>query len=67
MSDAEQEREEYRQHAANVVEAQLLTEPGLAVVGIPVDPDVSETMGAFEERALAPEELDDERQDVNNG
>jgi hypothetical protein len=51
------EREGFRQHAAHVVEAQLLAEPSPAVVGIPVDPDVCETMGAFEEKALAPEDI----------
>jgi hypothetical protein len=56
-SDAEQE--EYRQHAAHVVEAQLLAEPSPGLVGIPVDPDVSETMGAFEEKALSPDDIDD--------
>jgi hypothetical protein len=53
------ERDEYRQHAAHVVEAQLLAEPSPGVVGIPVDPDVAEAMGAFEEKALAPDDIDD--------
>jgi hypothetical protein len=61
------EREEYRQHAAHVVEAQLLAEPSPGVVGIPVDPEVAETMGAFEEKALSPEDIDDAPGGHGNG
>ncbi|MDR2819479.1 MAG: hypothetical protein LBB60_02985 [Desulfovibrio sp.] len=53
------ERQDYQQHAAHVIEAQLLSNPVLATIGMPVDPDVSETMGAFEEQALTPFDLDD--------
>jgi hypothetical protein len=53
------EQQDYRQHAAHVIEAQLLSSPALATIGIPVDPDVAETMGAFEEQALTSFDLDD--------
>jgi len=42
--------------AARAVDAQAAENLGL---GIPVDPDVAEFMGAFEETALNPEDLDD--------
>ncbi len=42
--------------AARVVDAQATEDPTL---GIPVDPDVAEYLGAFEETALGPDDLDD--------
>lgn len=41
--------------AANAVYEQLAEFPE---VGIPVDPDVADFMGAFQEDALSPEEVD---------
>jgi hypothetical protein len=49
---AKYEMREYLQKAAMVVEAQLGTDPELAEIGVPVDPDVADHMGAFEENAL---------------
>lgn len=46
---------EHLESAARAVEAQTLDEPGL---GIPVDPDVAEFMGAFRETAVSPEDFD---------
>lgn len=43
--------------AARTVDAQVAENPGL---GIPVDPDVAEFMGAFEETALNEGDLDGE-------
>ncbi|MDR1660102.1 MAG: hypothetical protein LBR94_07160 [Desulfovibrio sp.] len=64
MSDLEKsaihEMREYLQKAAMVVEAQLGMNPELAEIGVPVDPDVADYMGAFEEDALVfddPEEM----------
>jgi len=45
---------EFLQTAAEAVERQAMENPGL---GIPVDPDVAEYMGAFEERAFAPDDF----------
>lgn len=42
--------------AARVVDRQVSTNPGL---GIPVDPDVAEHMGAMEDEALVADLLDD--------
>jgi len=42
--------------AANVVDAQATELPDL---GIPVDPDVADFMGAFEETAVGLDDLDD--------
>ena len=47
---------EYLAAAAAIVNAQAATNPDL---GIPVDPDVAEFMGAFEEGALDFDDLDD--------
>lgn len=54
---ARQEMQEYLQKAAMVVEAQIGTDPELAEIGVPVDPDVADYMGAFEENAFV---FDDE-------
>lgn len=43
--------------AANVVSEQTLDNPG---VGIPVDPDVAEFMGAFSEESLSLSDLMDD-------
>lgn len=43
--------------AANAVENQALENPRL---GIPVDPDVAEFMGAFQEKAVSLDDLFDE-------
>ena len=42
--------------AATAVGQQLLE---IGALGIPVDPDLAEHMGAFEERAVNPDDLDD--------
>lgn len=46
---------EYLEAAARAVEAQCLENPAL---GIPVDPEVAEFMGAFQEQAVSLGELD---------
>ena len=45
---------EYLDAAAAQVFDQLADDPGL---GIPIDPDVADHMGAFEEHAVNPEDL----------
>ena len=45
----------YLKAAADAVERQLLTHPDL---GIPVDPDVADFMGAFAESAVSPGDFD---------
>lgn len=47
--------------AANVVDAQATELP---VLGIPVDPDVADFMGAFEETAVGLDDLDDPEGDA---
>lgn len=47
---------EYLAAAAAIVNAQAAANPDL---GIPVDPDVAEFMGAFEEGALSLDDVDD--------
>ncbi len=47
---------EYLAAAAAIVDAQAAANPDL---GIPVDPDVAEFMGAFEEGALSLDDVDD--------
>lgn len=47
--------DEYLKAAADAVERQLLDNPDL---GIPVDPDVADFMGAFEESAVSPGDFD---------
>ena len=47
---------EYLAAAAAIVNAQAAANPDL---GIPVDPDVAEFMGAFEEGALGLDDLDE--------
>lgn len=47
--------------AANVVDSQATELPDL---GIPVDPDVADFMGAFEETAVDLDDLDDPDGDV---
>ena len=47
--------DEYLKAAADAVERQLLNHPDL---GIPVDPDVADFMGAFEETAVSPGDFD---------
>lgn len=42
--------------AATAVGQQLLE---IGELGIPVDPDLAEHMGAFEEHAVSPDDLDD--------
>ncbi|MDR2055458.1 MAG: hypothetical protein LBQ10_06270 [Desulfovibrio sp.] len=54
---ASHEMREYLQKAAMVVEAQLGTNPELAEIGVPVDPDVADYMGAFEENAFVMDEI----------
>ncbi|MDR2744398.1 MAG: hypothetical protein LBB66_04265 [Desulfovibrio sp.] len=54
---ASHEMREYLQKAAMVVEAQLGTDSELAEIGVPVDPDVADYMGAFEENAFVPDEI----------
>jgi hypothetical protein len=56
---AKHEMREYLQKAAMVVEAQLGTNPELAEIGVPVDPDVADHMGAFEENALVLDDPDE--------
>lgn len=46
---------EYLRAAADAVTEQAFDNPG---IGIPVDPDVAEYMGAFMETALSPGDLD---------
>lgn len=53
----------YLSDAAAAVGQQLLE---IGALGIPVDPDVAEHMGAFEERAVKPEDLDDEYREEGN-
>lgn len=48
---------EYLKAAAAEVERQLMENPDLA---IPVDPDVAEYMGAFEETALTEADVEDD-------
>lgn len=58
---------EYLMAAARVVDVQAMENPGL---GIPVDPEVAEFMGAFEELAVGPDDLEDMvagDEGVNNG
>ena len=47
--------DEYLKAAADAVERQLLNHPDL---GLPVDPDVADFMGAFEETAVSPGDFD---------
>ncbi len=47
---------EYLQAAARAVDVQATESPEL---GVPVDPDVAEFMGAFEEGALNLDDVDD--------
>lgn len=47
---------EYLETAARTVDVQASENPGL---GIPVDPEVAEFMGAFEEQAVGLDDLDD--------
>jgi hypothetical protein len=47
---------EYLMAAARAVDVQAMENPGL---GIPVDPEVAEFMGAFEELAVGPDDLED--------
>lgn len=44
---------------AKAVEAQALENPG---IGIPVHPAVAEHMGAFEDKALTPDEMPDDEE-----
>ena len=48
--------QEYLMAAAEAVEKQVLENPGL---GIPVDPDVAEFMGCFEEEAVTLDDFED--------
>ena len=54
---------EYLKAAAAMIEKQVMENPGL---GIPVDPDVAEFMGAFEETAVSLEDLIDLEPDVGD-
>ena len=45
---------EYLKAAAQAIDRQASASPGL---GIPVDPDVADYMGAFEEDAVSPRDL----------
>jgi hypothetical protein len=45
---------DFLQAAAEAVERQAMEAPDL---GIPVDPDVAEYMGAFEEKAFSPDDF----------
>lgn len=47
--------DEYMKAAADAIERQLMDNFDL---GIPVDPDVAEFMGAFEETAVSPGDFD---------
>jgi len=47
---------DYLTAAARAVDIQATESPAL---GIPVDPDVAEFMGAFGESAVGPDDLDD--------
>ena len=49
--------QEYLKAAAEAVEKQVLENPGL---GIPVDPDVAEFMGCFEEDAVTLDDIEDD-------
>lgn len=53
---AEISEDEFLQIAAATVERQALQNPE---IGIPVDPDVADHMGAFEEAAISTQDLDD--------
>jgi len=46
---------EYLRAAADIVDAQATDDP---MLGVPVDPDVAEFMGAFAEPALGLDDLD---------
>jgi len=47
---------EYLRAAADIVDAQATDDP---MLGVPVDPDVAEFMGAFAEPALTLSDLED--------
>ena len=47
----------YLKAAAEAVEKQVLENPGL---GIPVDPDVAEYMGCFEEEAVTLDDIEED-------
>lgn len=49
------EEKDYLHHAGDAVLAQLAANPAL---GIPVDPDVADSLGAFEEPALTDDDVD---------
>lgn len=55
MTTQNTENTDHCKAAAKAVEEQLLADPGL---GIPVDPDVAEFMGAFREDAVSLEDID---------
>lgn len=58
---------EYLEAAARAVDVQALENPGL---GIPVDPEVAEFMGAFQEQAVSLDDLDvmlSDEQEADNG
>jgi hypothetical protein len=55
---------EHLKSAARAVEAQTLENPEL---GIPVDPDVAEFMGAFREAAVSPEDFDTPEREEPHG
>lgn len=50
--------------AAQVVDVQASENPSL---GIPVDPDVADFMGAFEEGAVSLDDLDEEHEGEEQG
>ncbi|MCL2029796.1 MAG: hypothetical protein FWG97_05220 [Deltaproteobacteria bacterium] len=54
--------QEYLKAAAEAVEKQVLENPGL---GIPVDPDVAEFMGCFEEEAVTLDDFEDDFYDFD--
>ncbi len=55
---------EYLLAAARAVQSQAVDNPS---IGIPVDPDVAEFMGAFEETAIGLDDLDELQEGVEGG
>ena len=51
------DEKEYLYAAATMVETQAMKNPTL---GIPLDPDLADFMGAFEEKALSIDDLDED-------
>jgi hypothetical protein len=54
--------DEYLKAAAEAVEKQVLADP---LLGIPVDPDVAEFMGCFQETAVTLDDIEDGPEDYD--